>query len=53
MGKSRLLVVIPDHLSDIVAKGEIQPRYYNPGEVFDEVHSKKTDKRIILEPDFE
>lgn len=35
---SRLLVVIPDRLSDIIAKGELQPDYYNPGRVFDDVH---------------
>ncbi|RLJ68001.1 glycosyltransferase [Sulfurisoma sediminicola] len=34
----RLLVVIPDRLSDIIAKGELQPDYYNPGRVFDDVH---------------
>jgi glycosyltransferase involved in cell wall biosynthesis len=34
----RLLVLVPDRLSDIVAKGEFQPRYYNPGQVFEEVH---------------
>lgn len=34
----RLLVIIPDRLSDLVAKGEITPRYYNPGEVFEDVH---------------
>lgn len=33
-----LLVIIPDRLSDIIAKGELQPDYYNPGRVFDEVH---------------
>jgi len=33
-----LLVLVPDHISAIVQKGEYQPRYYNPGEVFDEVH---------------
>ena len=35
---STLLVIIPDRLSDIVGKGEITPRYYNPGNLFDEVH---------------
>jgi glycosyltransferase involved in cell wall biosynthesis len=39
---SKLLVLIPDRLSDILRKGEIQPRYYNPGEVFDEVHILST-----------
>ena len=34
----RLLVIIPDRLYHIIAKGELQPAYYNPGEVFDEVH---------------
>ena len=33
-----LLVIIPDRLSAIIAKGEMQPGYYNPGGVFDEVH---------------
>lgn len=35
---NRLLVMIPDRISEILAKGEYQPCYYNPGEVFDEVH---------------
>ena len=34
----KLLVLVPDYISHILAKGEYQPRYYNPGEVFDEVH---------------
>jgi glycosyltransferase involved in cell wall biosynthesis len=34
----RLLVIVPDNLSDILTKGEFQPCYYNPGQVFDEVH---------------
>jgi glycosyltransferase involved in cell wall biosynthesis len=33
-----LLVIIPDRLSDLAAKGEITARYYNPGGLFDEVH---------------
>ncbi len=35
---SSLLVIIPDRLSDIISKGELQPDYYNPGGVFDAVH---------------
>jgi len=35
---SSLLVIIPDRLSDIITKGELQPDYYNPGRVFDDVH---------------
>src|SRR5262245_23958563 len=34
----RLLVIIPDRLSDLASKGEITDRYYNPGELFPEVH---------------
>jgi glycosyltransferase involved in cell wall biosynthesis len=33
-----LMVIIPDKLSVLLAKGESVPRYYNPGEVFREVH---------------
>ena len=35
---SPLLVIVPDRLSDLVAKGEITPGYYNPGHLFGEVH---------------
>jgi glycosyltransferase involved in cell wall biosynthesis len=35
---SRLLVCVPDRITDILVKGEYQPNYYNPGEFFDEVH---------------
>ena len=38
MSESRLLVLIPDRLSDLVYKGEITERYYNPGNLFREVH---------------
>jgi glycosyltransferase involved in cell wall biosynthesis len=42
-----LLVIIPDAISVIVAKGEYQPRYYNPGNLFDEVHILMTnDDRV-------
>lgn len=34
----RLLVCVPDRITDILAKGEYQPNYYNPGDFFDEVH---------------
>ena len=37
MGKI-LLNIITDPLSHLEEKGEITSRYYNPGEVFDEVH---------------
>jgi len=34
----KLFVIIPDRLSDLIRKGEITERYYNPGNLFDEVH---------------
>lgn len=34
----RLLVVIPDRITEILDKGEFAPRYYNPGDFFDDVH---------------
>ena len=33
-----LMVIVPDALSAIVRKGEITPRYYNPGGLFGKVH---------------
>jgi glycosyltransferase involved in cell wall biosynthesis len=46
----RLLVMVPDRISDILAKGEIQPSYYNPGDLFEEVHILMTnDDRPNLE----
>jgi L-malate glycosyltransferase len=38
----RLLVLIPDRLSDLVRKGELTERYYNPGNLFAEVHVAMT-----------
>lgn len=35
---SRLLVLIPDRLSELIGKGEVRLPYYNPGLAFDEVH---------------
>jgi len=32
------MVILIDRLSVIASKGELTPRYYNPGDVFDEVH---------------
>lgn len=34
----RLMVLIPDELSELVAKGEVTDRYYNPTDLFREVH---------------
>ncbi len=38
MKKRVLLVIIPDFISEILSKGEYPDRYYNPGNLFDEVH---------------
>ncbi|QWG25097.1 glycosyltransferase family 4 protein [Bradyrhizobium sediminis] len=35
---NKLLVIIPDRITEVVKKGEYQPNYYNPGDLFDEVH---------------
>lgn len=47
----RLLVIVPDRISEILSKGEYQPCYYNPGQVFDEVHILTTtdDKPCLAE----
>lgn len=47
-----LLVIVPDRLSALVEKGELIDRYYNPGDLFGEVHilltnSDKADKRAL------
>jgi glycosyltransferase involved in cell wall biosynthesis len=36
--KSALMVIVPDRISEILEKGEYTPRYYNPGNLFEEVH---------------
>lgn len=42
MMSKTLVVLIPDRLSVLVNKGEVIPRYYNPGNVFSEVHIMMT-----------
>lgn len=34
----KLLIIIPDRVSTLIKKGEVIDRYYNPGNLFDEVH---------------
>ena len=38
----RLMVIVPDRLSDLLSKGEVVERYYNPGDMFREVHFMMT-----------
>lgn len=40
----RLMVIVPDRLSALIAKGEITERYYNPGGLFREVHLVATNE---------
>jgi len=35
---SALMIIVPDRISDFVNKGEVIDRYYNPGNLFREVH---------------
>lgn len=44
----RLLVLIPDALSDLVSKGEVTERYYNPGSLFREVHIVMTNDDLAV-----
>ena len=36
-GTRRLMVIVSDHPSEWIAKGEVIERYFNPGRLFDEV----------------
>lgn len=36
--KKKLLIILNDSLSDIIEKGEIVKRYYNPNNYFNEIH---------------
>jgi glycosyltransferase involved in cell wall biosynthesis len=38
MSVKKLMVFITDPLSEIIRKGELTERYYNPGDLFDEIH---------------
>ena len=47
-------MIIPDRLSELISKGEITARYYNPGGLFNEVHILMTnddvpDKALLQE----
>lgn len=42
----RLMVIVPDRLTDLVNKGEVTERYYNPGNLFGEVHLVMTNDDV-------
>ena len=46
MGR-RLMFIVADRLSQLVAKGEITAGYYNPGDFFDEVHLLTTSNDLV------
>lgn len=41
------MVIVGDRLSDLVKKGEVVPRYYNPGGLFEEVHVVATNNDTL------
>jgi len=41
------MFIVADRLSQLVAKGEITPGYYNPGDFFDEVHLLTTTNDVV------
>ena len=36
--KKKLVIILNDNITDIVKKGEIVERYYNPSNYFEEIH---------------
>ncbi len=42
----KLLIISSDYISAWIGKGEVVPRYYNPGNLFDEVHIMLTNSDI-------
>lgn len=53
MANKKLLVIVNDRLSEIVKKGEITERYYNPGNFFDEVHILMLNNDIVSADDIQ
>lgn len=49
----KLMVLVPDRLSSLVEKGEITERYYNPGNLFDEVHIVMTNDDKVITSDIQ
>lgn len=44
---STLLFILADRLSQLADKGEVTARYYNPGDVFDDVHLLTTSNDVV------
>lgn len=50
-GPTKLMVIVPDRVSAWIRKGEVVDRYFNPGNVFDEVHIVLTNDDRIDSPE--
>lgn len=49
----KLMLILSDYLNNIVYKGEVVEKYYNPGDYFDEVHILMIHDDKIIEDSFE
>ncbi|MGB3368599.1 MAG: glycosyltransferase family 4 protein [Acidaminobacteraceae bacterium] len=48
----KIVILISDQLTNIVSKGEVTNRYYNPNNIFDEVHIIMSNNDIVSEENF-
>ena len=46
--KKKLIIILSDSLKDIVNKGELVSKYYNPKNFFDEIHFLLINQKKIL-----
>lgn len=53
MPKKTLLVVLSFKLTEVIAKGELIARYFNPGNLFDEVHFLLTNRDQPVGPEMQ
>jgi glycosyltransferase involved in cell wall biosynthesis len=50
--QKKLLIILSDSLKDLIDKGEVIPRYYNPKNTFNEVHFLLINQNTFLEKNF-
>lgn len=53
MKSFKLMLILDDYLTNIVHKGEVVANYYNPGNIFNEVHIILINNDYISENSFE
>lgn len=53
MKSFKLMLILDDYLTNIVHKGEVVANYYNPGDIFNEVHIILINNDCISENSFE